>query len=398
MKNFSPTRVLEVDITEGIRDYPGLRRYKDALILVKSHGVPVGCLRIPCHDGGLHAQDIRLAIENDWAIGDRISREALMRWLTKHDHRAITTPLSWSVIICTRNRADSLKRCLDSIMRSDETPGGEIIVVDNNPTNDSTRECVSRYPQVRYVVEPRQGLNWARSRGVREARGDVIIFTDDDVAVDRRWISALLEPFSVPRVGAVCGLTMPAEIEKPAQGFFEDYGGHSRGFSRRAFDCVNFTPAAAGQIGSGANMAFRRTIALEMEFFHNEMDVGTVTLSGGDTYAFYRVLAAGYQIIYTPAALAWHFHRGDEAAVERMLYGYSVGGFCVLTRILMEHRDPHALKVAFCWLKHHHIRQLRKALLRWRGCMPLKLVVTEWRGALRGPAAYFKARRKEARR
>lgn len=394
---FKPTRVCEVEITEGLRDFSGFRGYRDALVLVKSHGVPAGCVRVVPEDGVLAARDIRLAIEQDWVLGEKISREALTRWLMKHERQQPQSAVSWSVVVCTRDRADALKRCLDSLLKARRPADGEVIVVDNNPPDNATRECVSRYP-VKYLIEPRQGLNWARACGVKAAQGEVVLFTDDDVVVDRLWIEQALAPFAAARVGAVAGLTMPAEIESPAQAFFEQYGGHSRGFCRRVFDMTTFTPAAAGQIGSGANMAFRRRLALEAGLFDNEIDVGTATLSGGDTYAFYRILAEGYQIVYTPAALVWHFHRRDGDALRRMLYGYSVGGFSVLTRILMQHRDPQALKVAFCWLKHHHIRQLRRRLLGRRDALPLDVILTEWRGVFGGSFAYFKARRKEVHR
>src|ERR1700690_2126482 len=99
-----------------------------------------------------------------------------------------------TAIICTYNRCKSLPAALQSLAVS-ELPVGvewEILVVDNN-SRDQTRAIVGefsdRYPgSFRYLFESRQGLSNARNAGVREARGDVVAFTDDDVTVEKTWL------------------------------------------------------------------------------------------------------------------------------------------------------------------------------------------------------------------
>jgi glycosyltransferase involved in cell wall biosynthesis len=98
-----------------------------------------------------------------------------------------------SVVICTWNRAQSLRVALSSLTRLVDPAGAnwEVVVVDNNSTDD-TRAAVEEHRDalpVRYVFEPRQGLSHARNRAVQEAGGDLIIFTDDDVRVDPRWLA-----------------------------------------------------------------------------------------------------------------------------------------------------------------------------------------------------------------
>ena len=99
-----------------------------------------------------------------------------------------------SVVICTVDRADALRRALASLRQQTAPPGMfEVIVVDNNATDDTTAivaEAAALAP-VRYVREPRQGLSFARNCGVHASRGDLIAFTDDDVCVAPDWIETI---------------------------------------------------------------------------------------------------------------------------------------------------------------------------------------------------------------
>src|SRR3954453_5308932 len=82
---------------------------------------------------------------------------------------------SASVIFCTRDRPEQLDRCIASLAAL-APPPGEIVVVDNDPDSGQTAPVCSRWPSVRYVPEPRRGLDFARNAGVRAARGDFIVF------------------------------------------------------------------------------------------------------------------------------------------------------------------------------------------------------------------------------
>jgi GT2 family glycosyltransferase len=300
---------------------------------------------------------------------------------------------SSTVAVCTRDRPEDLRRCLDSICASAgrET---QVLVVDNAPSDEAASRVAAGYP-VSYIREEQPGLNWARARAVREARGDVILFTDDDVVVDPGWIDAMRGPFTDASVGAVTGLLMPLELDTPAQWLFEAYGGFSRGFRRLEFSASNTVPAAAGRVGAGASMAFRRTLAETMGFFEVELDCGTATRSGGDAYAFYRVLRSGHRIVYTPAAVAWHRHRRDMEQLRSTLFGYSVGVYAFLLRCLHEHGDLHALSVGWQWFRGHHLREISRALRRQPGRLPLDLLMAEVRGCLAAPYVYISSRRRE---
>ncbi len=101
----------------------------------------------------------------------------------------------------------------------------EVVVVDNAPSSEATREAVlAEYggdSRVRYVREPRPGLSCARNRGLEEAAADIVAFTDDDVIVDRWWLDGIWRGFqAAPEVACVTGLIATAQIENSVAAVF----------------------------------------------------------------------------------------------------------------------------------------------------------------------------------
>src|SRR5262249_4689193 len=99
-----------------------------------------------------------------------------------------------SICICTYNRGESLKRTLDSLVSQNgiESESIEVLVVDNNCT-DITPNVLQTFRKnlpVRCVTESKQGLANARNRAAAEFKGDILLFTDDDVRFERGWLAA----------------------------------------------------------------------------------------------------------------------------------------------------------------------------------------------------------------
>ena len=99
-----------------------------------------------------------------------------------------------SICICTYNRSESLQRTLDSLTEQKriDLDVTEVLVVDNNCT-DETANVVEAFRErlpIRRVKESRQGLAHARNRAVAEFRGDVLLFTDDDIRFEPGWLAA----------------------------------------------------------------------------------------------------------------------------------------------------------------------------------------------------------------
>ncbi len=260
-----------------------------------------------------------------------------------------------SLVICTRDRPDDLKRCLaalgDLTLRPLQT-----IVVDNAPRDDATRRLVEQTPGVEYVLEWRPGLSRARNAGVARCRGDVVAFTDDDVVVHPNWLSGLLRGFDSPDIWAVTGPVFPAELESEAQFLFQaghhdfGWGYHRLDFDGAFFEQTQAKGAPVWRIGAGANMAFRREVFERVGGFDERLGAGASGCSE-DSELWYRVLAEGGTCRYEPTASVFHYHRGDLDGLSHQMNHYMRGHIAAL---LMQ------------WQRYGH----RGNLLRAYGVLP----------------------------
>ena len=127
-----------------------------------------------------------------------------------------------TVILCTYNRCESLAQALGSIASSvlPDSVEWEVLVVDNN-SRDRTREVVEefrcRYPgRFRYLFEPQQGKSHALNAGIRGVGGQIVVFTDDDVTVDRLWLQNLTAPLLMGQwAGAAGRIRLEPEFRPP---------------------------------------------------------------------------------------------------------------------------------------------------------------------------------------
>jgi glycosyltransferase involved in cell wall biosynthesis len=388
-----PSKVLDLDLARQPGDITGLGAYDRAFLLLRWHGRPIGSLWLEVVDGRLAAADLWHAAHarHGHAITRGMAADALACPIDV-DTGAGASP-STTVAVCTRDRPDDLRRCLTALCAL-TPPADEIIIVDNAPSDDRTLDVCRGFP-VRYIREDVKGLNWARTRAALESRGEIVAYTDDDATPDPRWLGALLTPFRHPAVAAVTGLVMPLELETEGQERFEQYCGFSRGFKRRVFDASRMSPLGAANAGAGAAMAIRRKLVNELGLFAVELDAGTAAQSGGDSYAFYRLLSLGHRIVYTPAAIAWHRHRRDAHDLVQVLRGYSVGTYVFLLRCLLLHGETGAIRVGLGWFLGHHVRQLLRRVVGRGNAQPLRLTLVEIHGVLLAPWALWKTLRRE---
>uniref|UniRef100_A0AAU2V800 Glycosyltransferase family 2 protein n=1 Tax=Streptomyces sp. NBC_00003 TaxID=2903608 RepID=A0AAU2V800_9ACTN len=374
----------------------------EVYVLVRLRGRPVGTVIGQVREGEDAAEVLATA-----------ARKQLTGFVPEERPAPAPLPRA-SVVVATRERASQLARALDSLLGQDH-PDYEILVVDNNPATDQTRELVEqRYKAlgVRYVVEPVPGLAAAHNRGVAAAHGEILAFTDDDVIADRRWLSSLAAPFADdPRLGCVTGLILPARLTTPAQILLESHGGFTKGFAPRHFDPRRppadepLFPFTAGRFGSGANMAFRARAIRAVGGFDPATGTGTPAKGGDDLYAFARIVVAGHRLSYTPEALVWHHHRETWQDLENQAYGYGAGLTAYLTAIIVRRpallpallaRVPRGLAHALAISAHRDAGE--QSVPGEHGSQsypwPRSLSRLERRGMLYGPLGYLRARRR----
>jgi len=297
-----------------------------------------------------------------------------------------------SVVICTRNRPELLQRCLASLQRLDP-PAGEILVVDNAPDDGSTRQIVQNMPGVRYVLEPAAGLNRARNAGVLAARGEIIAFTDDDVEVHRHWVGRVKQCFLDPAVAAMTGLALTAQLEHEQQMAFERHWGFNRGYCRvdygqRFFEQYLRCGVPTWDIGAGANMAFRRESLEEAGPFDQSIGVGASGCAG-DSEMWYRLLAAGFNCRYEPAAVVFHHHRVDEQTYRHQLHHYMKGHVAALLVQAERYRHPGNLYRLGVILPRYYLRQMLRRLY-WGIATDGRTWFTEVGGCLAGIGYYLR--------
>ena len=407
-------RMVDVELDAPPADINGLRGYTGLRALACLHGAPLGYIDLPVTGDCCRAADLRDAIlsKHGWAImrhllvdaldtfhaTGRLSATDLIHVAHGNPQRDDSALPLITVAVCTRDRPDDLRLCLEALRQLNYPRSAlDLLVVDNAAATSATETLVHGIlPEARYVREPRPGLDWARNRAIQEARGALIAFTDDDVIVDPGWLRAIAEGFvDDPDVMAITGLVVPWELETEAQHLFELYGGFGRGFERRwrRYDRQDPDPAnapyGAGRYGTGANMAFRRALFDAIGPFDPALDVGTLTNGGGDLELFFRALKEGYTLLYEPRAIVRHRHRRTMEQLGAQIANNGIGFYAYLTRATRYYPDERwkIARFGVWWFRWWNLRRLAQSFLRPTR-LPRALILAELRGSLVGPRRY----------
>lgn len=408
-----PIKVVDIELSQSVPTFEGLDKYMGLRGLVRLHGVPLGVVNAPVTLGQCSSMTLgKLILDKyKWEIISHLIKNGLASPQRSGDlalASLINLPLAehtgeWplvTVAVCTRDRPEDMARCLHAISQLDY-PNLDILVVDNASKTEATKALIeAHYPDVRYVKEPRPGLDWARNRAILEAKGEIIAYTDDDVVVDPQWAKAIAQAFiENPEAMAVTGLVAPYELETEAQVLFEEYGGFGRGFEQKRYQLapgqsLPWQWLGAGQFGTGANMAYRRSVFEEIGYFDPALDVGTSTNGGGDLEMFIRVLQAEYVLVYEPSALIYHRHRREYAQLRRQL---SFNGSLYALWICIATAYPAlwlaCLKEGTWWMVQWNLRRWVIATLH-KTRFPKDLVNAEFFSAFAGFTSYQKAKKR----
>jgi GT2 family glycosyltransferase len=251
------------------------------------------------------------AIE-DWAFGvtraDRSPKpalEALRRVYGRRPSELLDHAPAVSVVVCSYNGGSTLEQCLTSLREADY-PDREVILVDDGST-DSTREIVSRFPEVRAIHQPNRGLSVARNVGLQAATGEVVAYTDSDCLADPDWLTLLVHRLQSSEAAAVGGPNLSPEDGRVAA-------------------CVDASPGQPTHVLEddqvaehipGCNMAFRREALEAIGGFDP-----VYRQAGDDVDVCWRLQANGGWIAFAPSAFVWHHRRQTAQAYLRQQFGY----------------------------------------------------------------------------
>jgi len=311
---------------------------------------------------------------------------------------------SLTIAICTKDNPSDLATCLNRLLsvRGAEPEGlVEILVVDNAPSDSQTKDLVASLPGVLYVVEPKPGLDFARNLAIQEATGQIIAFVDDDVTVDHYWLKGLQKAVAEhPDAAAITGLVLPAELKTDAQILFEKRGGFEKKFGTTRYGQSlpghPFYPCVGGKFGTGCNMAFRRQVLLELGGFDEALDTGATLPGGGDTDMFYRIIRAGYPLIYEPQFLIFHRHRREIGQLRRQ-YSRS-WGLGLMAYVAKTYQYDVAqrsnLRRLVAWWFDNEVRELVRSIRGNHVLSPDMILAELWGGIVGLCGAYYRSRRR----
>lgn len=214
-----------------------------------------------------------------------------------------------SVIVCTYNRAKSLRDTLRALKVQQTVAGREweVIVVDNN-SKDETQQVIAEFqrewPLLRYEFESEQGLSHARNHGIAAVLGDILLFTDDDVLPEPDWLETTISGMIKYSADACGGYIAPIWESLPPDWLTERFHGF---LAVRTERCDDFVITSPGQAPFGANMAFRREVFQKVGGFDTSRGrKGNILASGEDGELFERILLAGLKAVFLGQSRVHH--------------------------------------------------------------------------------------------
>ena len=263
-----------------------------------------------------------------------------------------------SAIICTRNRAASLERTLQTTAKLDLAGlvAFELVVVDNG-SSDATRSVVETFKAdapfpVRYVSELRPGLSAARNSGLTMAGGTLILFTDDDCLVPANWAQVAVDLLKREPLQVIGGRV---ELHNPA---------HLQVSVRTSLVGETASPLSIFGFVLGANMTFGRAVLDKIGLFDVRLGAGTPLHAAEDTEFAYRALINGIPVRYDPAFVVRHDHRRTgQRDFYRLNRGYAIGGGAMMMRYLLAGRTD--LARSMYWDIRTALRWRHKTGWRW---------------------------------
>jgi len=385
-----PIAVRTIELSQPLQPLVDVLRVNQVRVFALFQGIPVCWFDLTNEFESVDVSQIEAAI-------------AQQTWSKPIESPPLPPDISVSIVVATCDRPEALARCLTHLVQQKTDRTVEIWVIDNRPNSGMTPPIVAQlsaqFPYVRYLAELRPGGSFARNAGFSVSQGDIIVSVDDDVTVPSLWLERLIAPLGRSDVAVVTGNLLPLELETRSQQIFERYGngGLGRGFASfevgQTWFCDRWLAVPTWELGATANLAFRRSLLQDPRVGNLDVVLGPGMPTGGgeDLYWFYRVLKAGYTLLYEPNAWGWHQHRSTMAALKNQVFSYGKGNFAYHLTVLTRDRDVRVLPTVLIFLPIHYL----KRLMFWVGgdrAYPLRLTLLEIAGILAGPWSWWRSR------
>jgi len=231
-----------------------------------------------------------------------------------------------SVVIPTRNRAVLLAAALESLQTQRLSPSEfEVLVVDNG-SEDDTKGIVtsfqSRMKNLRYFFEPAPGLHVGRHRGMKEARGEVIVYADDDIVATPSWLEAIADCFRSPAVAMVGGNNLPRFEGAPPNWLQKLWA--KPVFGGRAIPYLSILELPPGRRSVspfliwGCNFSVRKRVLVDAGGFHpDSMPEDWIRFRGdGETHVSFYVYRMGLESCFDSRASVYHTVPASRMTIE----------------------------------------------------------------------------------
>jgi glycosyltransferase involved in cell wall biosynthesis len=266
--------------------------------------------------------------------------------------------MTFSVVIATYNRAGDVRDTLASLAGLRPRGDWEVIVVDNNSTDDTRPVVESAAPTfpvpLRYVFEREQGRSPALNAGIRLAQGDIIVTTDDDVRVESDWLDRAREGLDRLEADYVGGRVLPI-WGGPRPAWLPNHGGKHWA----VIALLDYGPAPlefGSRVPLGVNMAFRRTAFARAGLLDPHTGRKAGTLLGQEVREWcIRARAAGVRGFYVPEMVVQHIipaSRLNKAYFRRWFYWRGISRAMLYEKAGLDMEEPERTTLDFRTVPH----------------------------------------------
>jgi len=215
-----------------------------------------------------------------------------------------------SVIVPTYNAEDTIEDCIKSLLNLNYPKNKLQIIIINNSSTDKTSEILNKYiNNVTILFESKKGAPAARNKGLINATGEVIVFTDSDCLVDKDWVCNIVKPLYDENIGIVGGRILAKRPCNDIEKYGEKLHDHERAINK-----ISLPYAITMNWGS------RLSVLKELGLFNE------ILIRCQDSDLARRIFYAGYKLVYKDDAIIYHNNRKTLRALFRQGYVHGYWG------------------------------------------------------------------------